>query len=142
MASRTIDPRYVPQAVTVPPNTAIATPTTVKPGFGSVLLELLEVYIPPGHNGLTGLAVIMGGVHVVPYGDNTAWIVGNTPAFPFELGFEAGTDLTVATYNTDLAYSHTFYLRWKLRSIAATASDMLAVPSNVTVLPIAAGASS
>lgn len=136
MPDRTIDPRYIPTTVTVAANVLSTAPTSTNPNLGSCIVESVNVFIPPGHAGLTGLAVQLAGVHVVPYGDNTAWVIGDDASLDFELGVEVGADLRILTYNVDLAFSHAFYLRWKIRSVAPTSSDIANAAPGATVLPI------
>lgn len=135
MPSRTINPRYVPQAVTVAANIASTAPTTTATALGHCIVETVTVVIPTGHAGLTGIAVVLASIHVVPYGDNAAFVLGDGTEETFELGFESDSGLTLAAYNTDQAFPHTFYLRWKVRDIERTSVTPDAVVTPITSAP-------
>lgn len=135
MPDRTINPRYVPQTVTVPPNTPSSAPTTTATAVGHCILDAVTVFIPSGHQGLTGLAIQLAGVHVVPYGDNTAYVLGDDSTDEFQLGVEVDQGLNVITYNTDQAFPHTFYLRFKCRDIPQSQQDTSTVVTPITAAP-------
>lgn len=139
MPDRTINPRYVPQTVTVPANTAIASPTSTPTALGHCILDAVSVFIPSGHAGLTGLAIQLAGVHVVPFGDNTAYVLGNDSTDEFDLGVEVDTGLNVITYNIDAAFPHTFYLRFKCRDIPQAQQTTSTVVTPITAAPSLAG---
>lgn len=70
----------------------------------------IELEIPPGHNGLTGVRVMKGDTQLVPWGSGT-WIVANDYSRVFPVGIYMPTaDVTLQGYNTG-AYPHSFYLR-------------------------------
>lgn len=135
MPDRTINPRYVPQTVTVPANTPVASPTSTTTNLGHCILDAVSVFIPSGHQGLTGLAIQLAGVHVVPYGDNNAYVLGDDSTDEFQLGVEVDQGLNVITYNTDQAFSHTFYLRFKCRDIPQSQASTPATVTPITAAP-------
>lgn len=70
----------------------------------------IEVEIPPGHNGLTGIRVMKGDVQLLPFGVNT-WLIANNYTRVFPVGeYLPTSDVKIQAYNQGL-YSHTFYLR-------------------------------
>jgi len=96
--------------VTTPAGTAEASPQTTTLAVVNLRLLALEVTIPNGHAGLTGFAVEYGGTRIIPFGVQE-WLVGNSEAFAFTVGFDIGrTGLQVVTYNTGL-FDHGHYLR-------------------------------
>ena len=108
------DPRYVHW---VSPSCAAGTPassyTLTPAGVSTVLLHEMQVRIPPGHQGTTGLALVDSGSFVIPYsGDTPAWLVGDDDelAYPYER--ELGANVQIATYNTG-----TFVHAWQVRLI-------------------------
>jgi len=139
MPDRTVDPRYIPTTVTVPANTPQSAPTSLDPGLGQVFLEEVQLYIPPGHGGLTGLAISLAGMHIVPYGGPNAYILGDGAGFTFDVGIEVDSGLNVVTFNADIAFAHLFYLRWKVSSIA-TALPAASTPG-ATITPISSARS-
>lgn len=70
----------------------------------------IEVEIPPGHNGLTGVRVMKGDVQLLPFGTNT-WLIANDYSRVFTVGEYLPTvDVKIQAYNQG-SFSHTFYLR-------------------------------
>lgn len=102
--------RIYPLVVTVPAGTAIATPQ-VTPWFTEDnTVVSIELEIPPGHNGLTGIRVMKGDTQLIPWGSGS-WIVGNDLEHSFSVNDYLPTrDVTIQTYNTG-QYPHSFYLR-------------------------------
>jgi hypothetical protein len=103
--------------ITVPAGTVIAAPLVTPWLTEDNLLNTVELVIPPGHNGLTGIRVMKGDVPIIPYSANS-FIVGNNYAHEFTVNdYVQTSDVKVQTYNIG-SYPHTFYLR-------ATLSDYL-----------------
>lgn len=116
----TVYKRYVPLTVTVPALTAIAAPTSVDPALGDVWLYGVELRIPTGHAGLTGIALTFNGVSLVPWAANVSYIVGDDERLDFDVNLETSSGLQVVTYNTDVL-SHSFYLRFACVPVSAVA---------------------
>lgn len=133
---RTIDPRYVPQTVTVAPNVSSTNPTPFATTLGQVTLEEVQLFVPPGHGGVTGLAIMLAGVHIVPYGPDTGFIIADSATLDFQLGIEVDQGLVVVAYNTDIAFAHSFYLRWKISSIAGTDNGSISTVTQPVPMPI------
>lgn len=109
MGSHALKTRYVPQQLTVPAGTASSAPTTLSWNLGAVILGSLEVMIPKGHAGLTGLAVTYSGQQLLPWVNAGGWLIGNDLDRRFTMQFEVGRPITLSAYNTDI-FAHTFYL--------------------------------
>ena len=105
--------RYYPVSLTVPAGTAIATPVSQAVPLENNYLVDIEIEIPSGHSGFTGLRVLSSSQQVLPWG-NSSWIVadGYNRVFPWneEVGSKA---ISVQGYNTD-TIAHTFYLRFHI----------------------------
>lgn len=101
--------RKVFNSLTVPKGTASSAPATAPWDLGSVVIVNIEVMIPPGHAGLTGLAIAYSGQQLVPWANGNAWLKGDdlTRVIPFD--FQVGRPLTLSGFNTDI-FDHTFYL--------------------------------
>lgn len=70
----------------------------------------IEIEIPPGHNGLTGIRVMKGDVQLLPFGSNS-WLIANDYSRVFPVGeFLPTSDVKIQAYNTG-SFQHTFYLR-------------------------------
>ncbi|MGH7747346.1 MAG: hypothetical protein ACREQ5_21700 [Candidatus Dormibacteria bacterium] len=74
-------------------------------------LYKIELRIPAGHAGLTGIAVANAGVTIVPWSANLVWILGDNDYLTFDVNDEVDTSLRVMTYNDDVI-SHTHHLRF------------------------------
>lgn len=99
-----------PVNVTCPAGTAIATPLTTTPDLGDIWLDAIELRIPVGHHGLTGIYVANSGTAIMPYSSPPSFLVGDDERLSFDVGVEVDNLLQIVTYNTDI-FNHTFYLR-------------------------------
>jgi hypothetical protein len=101
---------YYALTVTTPAATAQASPQQTAFPMVDGHLRRLEILIPPGHAGLTGIAARNQGVQVVPWG-TSGFLVGDDLNLPIDLDYDvATTGLTIFTYNTG-QYPHSHYLR-------------------------------
>lgn len=90
----------------VPPTAPSSTPWKTEDNT----IVSIEIEIPPGHNGQTGIRLLKGDVQILPFGMGT-WIIANDTDKVFPVGDYVPTgDLVIQTYNTGI-YSHSFYLR-------------------------------
>lgn len=110
MPGRQIGVRLVPVAFTVAAGTPQATPSTQTVLLPGVTLESVQVEIPSGHNGQTGLQIFNAGTVIVPWGDAAQWLVGSDRLLnvPVELDVDS---VQLRGYNVG-HYPHTFYLRF------------------------------
>ena len=108
------DPEYVKWVEpSCAPGTAATSYTLTAAGISTVLLHRFEVRIPPGHQGMTGIALVDSGSFVVPYdpgGD--AWLIGDDDDLSYDYGRELGDNVQLATYNTG-----TFTHAWQVRMV-------------------------
>lgn len=90
----------------LPLPSSLTTAVTFPPGT----ITAIQVHIPGGHRGRTGLRVFYGSAQVVPRTFDT-WLRGNKKDFRFELDdpFPGGEGWFTEVYNGG-AYSHTFEL--------------------------------
>lgn len=109
--------QYYTKSVTTPASTLSTAPQqTVWPLIDGHLLSL-EVLIPAGHAGLTGISVKAQGVQIVPWG-TSEFLVADDTTIPVWLDYDiANSGLVILTYNTG-AYSHTHYLRASVETLA------------------------
>lgn len=102
--------------VTVPAGTLAATPQLTQWPLENNTLDQVEIVIPSGHVGLTGVRVLQASQQIVPWG-NSGFISSNDEKLIIPLSTEIGASaISVQTYNTDV-YPHTFYLRATVRDI-------------------------
>lgn len=128
MAGRVVDPRYLPFSMAVPANTLSTAPQSLTHALGDLVIMSLQLTIPTGHSGLTGFQMRLVGETVIPWGAPTDWVIADGVVFEFELGVEASRQLVTRAYNEDSVYPHTFYGRWKVRSLDVPSSSHLARP--------------
>lgn len=93
----------------------------------------IELEVPPGHNGVTGIRVVKGDTQLVPWGTDT-WIVANDYSRIFPVGVYLPTgDVVLQGYNNG-AYPHSFYLRMMVISYDQASRN--ALPSESGALPV------
>lgn len=108
-------------ASTAPTETA----TTFRPGH----LVGLELDIPDGHEGLTGIYFALAHGRAIPETDN-AWITGNDEHISWSLaGFLNTGAWSVFTYNRD-GFPHTFHIRYLIND-----QDLFTVQAGSVVAP-------
>lgn len=102
--------RIYPLTVTVPAGTQQSNPVSQSFTTEDNQLDAIELIIPPGHNGLTGVRVMKGDTQLIPWGSNS-WIIGNDYSREFPVDDYLPTrDVTVQAYNMG-NFAHSFYLR-------------------------------
>lgn len=117
--------RYYPLELVVPPQTTEAAPlSTVIPMENSLLVDI-EVIIPDGHLGQTGVRILQSQQQILPWG-NRSWLRGNGYSRIFQVNEEIGARaMSVQGYNIDFR-QHTFLLRFHIRDIGDTQSAPIA----------------
>lgn len=111
--------------ITVPAGTPVATPVIQSWVTEDNVINTIELLIPPGHNGLTGIHVSKGDVQLLPY-NGVSWIIANDYHNSFQVNDYIPTgDLKIQAYNTG-QYAHTFYLRMTVtdRPVVSQASTV------------------
>lgn len=136
------DPRYVQW---VAPECAAGTSegayTTTPAGIATALLWTVEIRIPAGHQGVTGIALVDSGHFVVPY-DPTGptWLIGDNDRLSYPYGKELGSNVVLATYNTG-TYDHTWQVRLVYTPMSAYKSSPSIIEAPVAVKAAKAKAS-
>lgn len=77
---------------------------------GSRIVEVLDVFWPPGANGLVGLRVNFAGVTLLPWNQPARFLVGNGERRRFEFALPVDAPLQVVTQNNDPAFQHTIVI--------------------------------
>src|SRR3979490_739545 len=125
--------RYFVNAINVPALTAILAPHTTNFVLEDQILTRLEVNIPTGHNGNTGIRILRSQQQVIPWA-NSQFLIANGETISIDYGEElTESKLVVITYNTDI-FDHTFYLRATMTDRPVKAS---AGPLSSPVIPTA-----
>lgn len=110
----------------VPAGTPQTAPLVQPVVLQDLILDTVRVVIPDGHNGTTGIAVLSGGVNIVPYGQG-GFLTGNDEPIDFPWGGEiTESGLSLAGYNTDI-WDHAFLLRWTAHDIGPAGSPVVIV---------------
>lgn len=96
----------------------------------------IELVIPDGHNGTTGVKVLKNDVSIIPWGGSTFIVAsGYQRQFPVNGHVNMG-DMKIVAYNQGF-YNHTFYLRatisnTKLGPAVSTVTEASAIPLTAT----------
>jgi hypothetical protein len=99
-----------PLTVTVPAGTPATSPLIVPWPLVDANLDFIDIIVPDGHNGLTGVAVYWSGTQIVPWGTES-WIVANNEKIHTPTNtYITVSGLSVYAYNTGV-FPHSFYLR-------------------------------
>jgi hypothetical protein len=119
---------------------AAKAPATAGPNLNleDAILDRMQVRIPPGHVGLTGIAIYSSGTQVWPTGQGT-WTIGDNELIDWLPALEVTQHgLQPVGYNND-KYPHTFYLRfWLTDKPPAVAAAIIAAPQLTPVKPATA----
>lgn len=110
MSPRVLHRQLRTTKVTVTLGTAQASPATTQWDLGNVIIETLEIMIPKGHSGLTGIHVDYQGVALIPFSQPPVFLIAADETITVPVGLEVGAALSVVAYNTDV-FDHAFYLR-------------------------------
>ena len=96
--------------ITAPAGTPQSAPVTKAFPLEDGLLDKIQMLIPFGHNGTTGIAVKHGDVTLLPWGQGS-WLIGSNEWTEFPVNQEVLTDsLHVEAYNGG-TFDHSWYLR-------------------------------
>jgi len=124
-----------PVNVTTPAGTPLAAPLTTRPGIGVIWIDSVELRIPIGHRGTTGIYIANSGSQLLPFSQTISWLVGDDERLVFDFGVQVDSGLQVVTYNTDL-FDHTHYLRIQGRPMVLQNMNVIAPPT--PAIPIVA----
>lgn len=124
---------YYSLKVTTPAGTLSTAPQATVWPLVDGTLRRLEVMIPSGHSGLTGIAVHNQNTQVVPWGAS-GFLVADNVTIPIDLDYEvAASGLSIHTYNTG-QYAHSHYLRALVETLAP-GRDGASAPLTALALP-------
>lgn len=127
-------------SVTCPANTTQANALEVNISFNPGIVREVEIVIPAGHAGVTGLALAQAHQIIIPSSGNI-WIIGDDDVLRWPLdGYMNTGSWSAFVYNTDFANAHTWYFRWLIDEILLTTQSMLPVPLSASQIMAAGGA--
>lgn len=112
--------RVVARKITVPAGTLSSAPLSTDVSFDQGTVTRVEIVIPDGHAGLTGLALQQAQQQIIPE-DAGTWVISNDETIGWDVSdyLNNGNWQTLA-YNTDV-FDHSFYLRFLIEVIDTTA---------------------
>lgn len=127
--------------VTAQPGTTQAAAQETELPFAQGVVRGVQIVIPAGHAGLTGLAIAQAHQVIIP-ASGTTWIIGDNESirWPLENYLDADT-WSAFSYNTDAVYPHSWYLRFLVDEIEAPTPGSGKPPIAVSDIYAAAGGS-
>lgn len=108
---------------------AVETATTFNPG----VVTRIEITIPDGHAGLTGISLMQAHEQVIP---NTSgkFIVGNDRTLSWDTtNYLDNGDWSVSCYNTDV-FAHTFHIAFLINENIAPGASVTSGADNLVVV--------
>ena len=103
---------------------AVETALTFDPG----VVREIEIVIPAGHAGVTGLAIANAHQIVIP-NKGSVWIIGDDEVIRWPMdGYLNSGSWSAFTYNTDFANAHTWYFRFLIDEIRDTLNATVPTP--------------
>ena len=100
----------------------------------------VEITVPAGHAGLTGIMLLSQGTQVVPWGAGT-WLAGNDERFTFDPDLPiADSGLTVVMFNLG-HYTHFWHLRATVDTPPAASLSASVEATTLAIPPVYAGVS-
>jgi hypothetical protein len=95
-----------------PSGTAVDSPTSTPvnlPAFS--WLWRMEVRIPAGHQGVTGLALVDGNQFIIPFANpGPAWLIGDNDLLGYPYDKEVGSSVVLLAYNNG-NFDHSWQVR-------------------------------
>lgn len=111
--------RYYQAQLQVPAGTLASAPVSQAVPLEDAELIDIELYVPIGHAGLTGIRASSSHQQILPWG-NAGWITVDNYFRVFEFNDQVGANaISIQGYNTDVI-AHTFWLRFHIRTLPAT----------------------
>lgn len=95
-----------------PINTPASAPVKTNVGIGTAYVWRVEIEIPAGHYGYTGIALVDSGAFIIPFANpGPAWLIGNDRLLEYPYDKQTGANLQFWSFNTSTDFPHTFYCR-------------------------------
>lgn len=98
--------------------------------IGDVWIDTVEIRIPRGHRGTTGIQLANSQTPFLPQGTTSLFILGDDEALTFDVGVEVDSGLEIVTYNQDV-YNHTHLVRISGRPMVVQGGYPAATPTDV-----------
>lgn len=114
--------RYVPFVITTPPFTPKTAPLSTLLNVDLVKLVGVQILIPPGHVGLTGIRLDTSGGTILPFANPPQWITGDDRDIYFMLDVQSDSLMSWLTYNQGVL-PHSHYVLLHVRDMPDQASS-------------------
>lgn len=119
--------------VTIPAGTTAANPLEVATAWSPGELVGVEIVIPDGHNGLTGMRLLLAHAQAIPHTIG-AWLIGNDDTLEYNiLGLPNTGAWSVLGYNTDI-FDHMFHVRYLVADFNYLPAATIGTPPTTPVL--------
>jgi hypothetical protein len=76
-----------------------------------VHLDRVAILVPPGHMGLTGVAIDYAGQRIAPWAGDPLWFVVDDTTVDIEIGVDVTAPVVVRAHNADV-HEHGFWCRF------------------------------
>lgn len=106
--------------LTIPAGTTANAPAVLDLKLPPIIVDAIQVIVPPGPSGVVGWAVLNSGVRLIPYASDL-WIVtaGESISWPLSDQITSGS-WQVTGYNTG-SFDHSIYFRFLLSLVGDAA---------------------
>ena len=121
----TVAQRYSTLVIDAPPQ--MSAPASTPLNLGDVRLDRVDLRFPPGPSGLVGVAIVMAGTQIWPWGVAGTWLIGNDETISSDIGTELDQGVTITYYNNDY-YQHALYFRFLYTPMALVQPGVQSVP--------------
>lgn len=105
--------RYIPYTVTTPKQTLPTAPLSTPLNIELAQLIGVQMLIPPGHSGLTGIRLDDSGGTILPFSNPSQWVLGDNRDVWFDLDVQSDARMSWVTFNLDIQ-QHSHYLLVKI----------------------------
>jgi hypothetical protein len=124
--------RFYAPSLTVPAGTAASSPLVLDVSFAAGVVTAVQIVIPDGHAGFTGLQIAQAHQQVIPIGSGQ-WIIGNDDKIDWDVDDQLDNgNWQLIGYNTDI-FPHTFYVRFLVNEITLPAAQPISGNEAVNV---------
>ena len=111
-----------------PLGTPQSAPVEIDLSFDPGTVTEIEIVIPDGHGGATGIAIAQAHGIIIPY-SGSVFIIGNNEVIHWPVqDFLNNGSWSAFVYNTDTEYDHTFYLRFLINENPRAIQAAIAQP--------------
>lgn len=110
--------------------------STAVPGLDNTFLWTMNVKIPAGHAGYTGIALVDSGQFILPQtGGTSPWLIGDDDDLTFAYGQALGATVSLQYYNTSTDFPHGWQVRltFSYTSGLVTGGDVIVTPSGAGI---------